>query len=70
MQVYGRTAQVTPATNEVIQTICRKPGWIDLKQTELFEIYGCAHLKKGKVSGQDPRKVLAQNRLVPGVRYP
>jgi hypothetical protein len=69
MLVYGRTAQVTPVTNETVLSICRHPGWIDLKQTELFEIFGCARIKRRPIAGQRPQAVLAQDRLTPGVRY-
>lgn len=70
MLVYGRTAQVTPVTNEAIESLCADDGgWVDLRQTALFEILGCRHIKSRPVLGQDPRRVLAQNRLVPGQRY-
>jgi hypothetical protein len=70
MLVYGRTAQVTPVTNEAIEAICADPGgWIDLRQTSLFELYGCTRLKDAAALGQDPQQVLAADRLRSGERY-
>jgi hypothetical protein len=70
MMVYGRTAQVAPVTNEAIETLCADPGgWTDLRETSLFEIYGCKRLKQTAALGQDPAKVLAADRLRSGERY-
>jgi hypothetical protein len=69
MLVYGRTAQVAPATNEAIESVCARPGWVDLKQVNLIEVFGCKRIKTSPVFDQDPQRVLAENRLNPGVRY-
>jgi hypothetical protein len=70
MLVYGRTAGVTPVTNEAIETLCAdRGGWIDLRETSLFEIYGCTKLKRTAAFGQDPKAVLAVDRLRSGQRY-
>jgi hypothetical protein len=57
-----------PATNEAVNHVCANQGWIEVRATTAFSIYGCRHIASGDVQGQKVEDILRWDRLVPGKR--
>ena len=60
---------VKPVTNERILKACAQPGWTSYRETRIWQILGCRQLNGGAIDRHSIRSILAEDRLVPGIRF-